>query len=100
LRDVYTFKHKKGVKSGDIGPKIGYQSKDNGWASFDHVRIPRSNMLMAITEVNKEGQFELKADPKVLYTTMMLIRTLIVLDSPNAPLLALLFAFRYGSVRR
>ena len=57
-------------------------------------------MLMAITEVSKEGQFELKADLKVLYTTMMLIRTLIVLDFPNAPLLSLVFAFRYGSVRR
>lgn len=31
-----------GVKSGDLGPKLGYNSKDNGWLTFDHVRIPRT----------------------------------------------------------
>jgi acyl-CoA oxidase len=35
LRDVDTFKHVKGIKTGDLGPKIGYNSKDNGWATFD-----------------------------------------------------------------
>ena len=34
-----------GVRTGDIGPKFGYHSKDNGWACFEHVRIPRENML-------------------------------------------------------
>ena len=29
-----------GVKSGDIGPKFGYNGKDNGWMTFDKVRIP------------------------------------------------------------
>jgi len=35
----------KGIKTGDIGPKLGYHGKDNGWATFDQVRIPRENML-------------------------------------------------------
>lgn len=74
IRDVDTFKHMKGVKSGDMGHKVGYQSKDNGWASFDQVRIPRENMLMRIVNIDKEGKFELRSNPKVLYTTMMLIR--------------------------
>lgn len=30
-----------GVKTGDIGPKIGYNMMDNGFASFDNVVIPR-----------------------------------------------------------
>ena len=47
-RDVDTWKLRPGVKAGDLGPKIGYQSKDNGWASFDQVRIPRTNMLMGL----------------------------------------------------
>lgn len=42
LRDLKTYKHMQGIKTGDVGPKIGYQSKDNGWATFDQVRIPRS----------------------------------------------------------
>ena len=47
-RDVDTWKLRPGVKAGDLGPKIGYNSKDNGWASFDQVRIPRTNMLMGL----------------------------------------------------
>ena len=35
LRDLETYKHMKGVKSGDLGPKFGYESKDNGWCQFD-----------------------------------------------------------------
>lgn len=100
LRDVDTFKHMKGVKTGDLGPKFGYVSKDNGWATFDHVRIPRTNMLMGIVSISKDGDFEIKGDPKVLYTTMMLIRTSIVLDCPIAAESALLIALRYGTCRR
>jgi len=43
LRDLNTWKHLKGIKTGDLGPKYGYSSKDNGWATFDNVRIPRTN---------------------------------------------------------
>ena len=100
LRDVDTFKHCKGVQSGDLGPKFGYFSKDNGWASFDHVRVPRTNMLMRIASVSKEGEFGIQADPKVLYTTMMLIRTSICLDSPGGSIYSLLIALRYCAVRR
>ena len=100
IRDVDTFKHIKGVKSGDMGHKIGYQSKDNGWASLDQVRIPRENMLMRIVNIDKEGKFELRSNPKVLYTTMMLIRYLIIADVPNHCMKALLIAIRYASCRR
>lgn len=46
LRDLDNYKHLKGVRTGDMGPKFGYHTKDNGWAIFDSVRIPRTNMLM------------------------------------------------------
>lgn len=73
-RDVNTFKRVKGFNSGDLGGKFGYTSKDNGWATFDHLRIPRENMLMRVAELSRDGEFSIKGDPKVLYTTMMLIR--------------------------
>jgi acyl-CoA oxidase len=57
LRDVASFKHCKGVTSGDLGPKFGYTSKDNGWARFNQVRIPRTDMLMGIASVDKAGKF-------------------------------------------
>ena len=40
-----------GITLGDIGPKLGYGMTDNGFASFDHVRIPRRNMLMKHAKV-------------------------------------------------
>lgn len=35
LRSMEDHSHMKGVKTGDIGPKLGYHSKDNGWCTFD-----------------------------------------------------------------
>jgi acyl-CoA oxidase len=38
-----------GITVGDIGMKFGnaaYNSMDNGVLSFDHLRIPRNQMLM------------------------------------------------------
>jgi acyl-CoA oxidase len=42
IRDRDTHKHMPGIKTGDMGPKFGYGSKDNGWMTLDNVRIPRS----------------------------------------------------------
>lgn len=35
LRDMNTFKHLTGVRTGDLGPKFSFHNKDNGWAIFD-----------------------------------------------------------------
>ena len=42
IRDRDTHKHMLGIKSGDLGPKFGYNEKDNGWMTFNKVRIPRN----------------------------------------------------------
>lgn len=100
LRDLNTYKHLKGVKTGDIGPKFGYTQKDNGWAIFNQVRIPRANMLMGMAEVSKDGSFKQVGDPRVLYATMMLIRTRIVFTMNLSMFAALKIALRYAAVRR
>lgn len=41
LRDMTTHKLLPGVTTGDIGPKIGYNNMDNGYAFFKNVVIPR-----------------------------------------------------------
>ena len=41
-----------GITVGDIGPKFGYATMDNGFLCFDHVRIPRQNMLMKNAQVH------------------------------------------------
>ena len=45
IRDTETHKWMKGIQCGDMGPKLGYIGKDNGWLQMDKVRIPRDNML-------------------------------------------------------
>lgn len=74
IRDTENWKIQPGVKCGDLGPKIGYTGKNNGWASFDNVRIPRTNMMMGLVDVTRDGEFSLKGDPRVLYSVMMAIR--------------------------
>lgn len=34
-----------GVEVGDIGSKVGYQAKDNGYLLFNNYRIPRTNLV-------------------------------------------------------
>jgi len=43
-----------GVNIGDCGPKMGRDGIDNGWIQFDHVRIPREDMLMKWAKVTDE----------------------------------------------
>lgn len=100
VRDLNTWKHCQGVRSGDIGPKFGYQTKDNGWAIFDHVRVPRTNMLMNMAHVSKEGKFKIIGDMRALYSTMMLIRTRIINEMNQVMFSSLTMALRYASVRR
>ena len=101
MRDEDTWKLRPGVKSGDLGPKIGYNSKDNGWALFDRVRIPRTDMLMGLCDVSKEGDLSMKGDIRVLYSVMMSIRMLIVRSvGPYFVLQSARNAIRYCCVRR
>ena len=83
LRDLETFKRLPGIQTGDLGPKFGYSSKDNGWATFNKVRIPRTDMLMGFCKVTKEGEFSIEGDLRVLYTTMMVIRNYITNSAGN-----------------
>jgi acyl-CoA oxidase len=44
-RDLDTHQPLPGVEMGDIGPKFGYNSKDNGFMSFNNFPIPRTNLV-------------------------------------------------------
>ena len=43
------------IEVGDIGPKIGFFSKDNGYLVMKKVRIPRTNMLQRFVTVTRNG---------------------------------------------
>lgn len=55
LRDTETFEPMPGITLGDCGHKMGRNGLDNGWIQFSGVRIPRTNMLMKHTKVDKDG---------------------------------------------
>ena len=55
VRDMTTHKALPGIEIGDIGPKYGFNAKDNGYLKFTNIRIPRANLLMKYVKVDKEG---------------------------------------------
>jgi alkylation response protein AidB-like acyl-CoA dehydrogenase len=89
-----------GVNVGDLGPKLGYGSIDNGYLSFDHYRIPRTQMLTRFAEVTKEGDLEMRGDPRILYNIMVMTRMNIISGAGLFLSRALLIATRYAVCRR
>lgn len=93
-----------GVVTGDIGPKIGYNTMDNGYASFDHVHIPRRNMAMRFAVVDEQGKYSKKnqndAASKVAYITMMQVRAHICNEAGKNLAMACTIVIRYSAVRR
>ncbi|KAK8471432.1 hypothetical protein PHAVU_003G222800 [Phaseolus vulgaris] len=93
-----------GITVGDIGMKFGngaYNSMDNGVLRFDHVRIPRNQMLMRVSQVTREGKYAQSSVPRQLvYGTMVYVRQTIVSDASLAMSRAVCIATRYSAVRR
>jgi acyl-CoA oxidase len=90
-----------GIIVGDIGPKFGYTSQDNGYLGFQSVRIPRENMLMRFIRVDADGTVTRapREFSKAGYLTMILIRARLVRDAYRALAKACTIAIRYGCVR-
>jgi acyl-CoA oxidase len=55
LRCRDTHKYMPGIEAGDLGPKLGYAGKDNGWLTLNKVRVPRSQLLQKFLEVDRDG---------------------------------------------
>eukprot|EP00250_Pteridium_aquilinum_P017481 c2364_g1_i1 orf=79-2094(+) len=93
-----------GVTVADIGVKFGnggYNTMDNGLLCFEHVRIPRENMLMRLATVTKEGKYVQSNVPKQLgYGAMVFVRRSIIVDASNVLSRAVTIAVRYSAVRR
>lgn len=99
IRDLETNKPLPGIKIGDIGPKFAWQAKDNGYLIFDNIRIPRENMLMRYSKVNKHGQYSRRGNEKIGYAIMMKIRYWICHGSYQYLAQALTIAIRFSLVR-
>lgn len=100
IRDLKTWEPCKGVELGDIGGKFGYNSKQNGYMVMDQVRIPRTDMLNRFTNLDKDGEFEVIGDLRIIYAVMMLIRLQIASGVPVYLASAVKIGVRYAVCRR
>ncbi|KAF5571374.1 acyl oxidase [Fusarium phyllophilum] len=54
IRDMKTHEPLPDIHVGDIGPKFGYNTMDNGFLLFNNVKIPHVNMLNRFSGVDPE----------------------------------------------
>ncbi len=100
LRDLVTHKLKKGIEMGDIGPKLGYFAKENGFIKFEYVRVPRKNLLSRFFSISKKGDLKIKGNPKIIYSAMMNVRINLLQCSSFDIGKALAIAIRYSCMRK
>ena len=100
VRDIKTHKPFDGIEVGDIGTKLAMKSLDNGFILFTNYRIPRKNLLSRFINVDREGNFEMKGDPKILYQGMVATRVSLLHSSYQCISKATVIATRYAVCRR
>ncbi len=94
-----------GVRIEDNGQKLGLNGVDNGKIWFDHVRIPREDMLDRFASVSADGKYSSPIkNPGARFFTMLgtLVggRISIATNGNNAAKSALTIAVRYAGRRR
>ncbi|KAJ8735313.1 hypothetical protein PYW07_006933 [Mythimna separata] len=101
IRDEDTHMPLPGIKVGEIGPKMGYNTGDNGFLAFNNYRIPRENMLMKHAQVLKDGTYvKVARHGKLTYGTMVFVRVVLVSDAAFNLAKACTIAVRYSAIRR
>ena len=94
-----------GISSEDDGLKGGLNGIDNGRLAFDHVRVPRTNLLARYGYVEEDGTYSSSiASPGRRFFTMLgsLVQGRVSLDGAAgvASKMALTAAVTYGNQRR
>eukprot|EP00127_Corallochytrium_limacisporum_P005727 Clim_evm106s210 gene=Clim_evmTU106s210 len=91
-----------GVYSGDIGPKIGYNTQENGYLLFNKVRAPRRALAGKYQTVTAEGVYKKNPDAhsKISYVSMMYVRSMIIYGASKNLAQAVTIAARYLAQRR
>ncbi len=100
IRCRETHKLFPGVEAGDLGAKMGYHAKDNGYMLFNNYRIPRTNLLSRYCKLDREGKFTLEGDPRMLFAVMLSMRCWIVCVVWRFAAQASMIAGRYSVTRR
>ncbi|KUJ19073.1 acyl-CoA oxidase [Mollisia scopiformis] len=102
LRSLEDFKPMPGIEMGDIGHvlKMSYNDTDNGYAIFNYVRIPRTDLLSRHASVSQLGAYtSVPLRDKLVYGGMLNGRSVIVRAAAFQLAQALTIATRYSVVR-
>src|SRR4051812_35714916 len=94
-----------GVRIEDCGPKLGLDGVDNGRIWFDHVRVPRENLLDRYASVSADGVYTspIENPTKRFFTmlgTLIQGRVSVCGASISATKVALAIAVRHAESRR
>ncbi|CAK7212904.1 hypothetical protein SCUCBS95973_001618 [Sporothrix curviconia] len=101
IRDMQTHEPLPNVHVGDIGPKFGYNTMDNGFLLFRHLKVPHVSMLARFAYVDPAtNKYVRPASASLLYGTMTWVRSNIVLQAGGVLARGVAIAVRYCAVRR
>lgn len=101
IRDLKTHEPLENIHVGDIGPKFGYNTMDNGFLLFNKVKIPHGNMLARFSKVDPEtGKYARQGSPSLIYGTLTWVRSSIVMQAGSILARGVTIATRYCAVRR
>ena len=94
-----------GVRLADSGHKLGLNGVDNGRIWFDHIRIPRENLLARFACVSEDGTYSspIPSSSRRFFTmlgTLVGGRIAVASGGLSAAKSALTIAVRYGAERR
>ena len=99
IRDTKTHIPFKGVEVGDIGPKMGYASKDNGYLRFTQFRASKNCLIGRYISIDSEGAVKKQGNPKRMYTAMMRTRCALLIMAYSATFKSVTIATRYSLFR-
>jgi acyl-CoA oxidase len=94
-----------GVHIEDCGLKAGLNGVDNGRLAFEHVRVPRGNLLNRYADVDEAGSYTTLIGNKTkrfftMLGTLVQGRISVAAGAGSATKVALAIAIRYGNARR
>ena len=101
IRDLKTHEPLENIHVGDIGPKFGYNTMDNGFLLLNHVKVPHVNMLARFSKVDPEtNRYVRPSNPSLVYGTLTYVRSTIVLQAGSVLARGVTIAMRYCTIRR
>lgn len=102
IRDLQTHAPLPGIEIGDVGSKVGFQSSDQGFMSFNQVRYPKSILLSKYVNISDSGEFKAQSSnsKRLTYGGMLNLRALIVNQAHHYIATMAVIAARYSFKRR